>query len=88
MEQTAILGVMQDAIVTVMVVSAPLLLVGMAVGIIISIFQATTQINEQTMAFVPKIIAILLSLMIFGGWMMQYLSEFVNRVFSYIAPLA
>lgn len=88
MEQTAILGVMQDAIVTVMVVSAPLLLVGMAVGIIVSIFQATTQINEQTMAFVPKIISILLSLMIFGGWMMQYLSEFVNRVFSYIAPLA
>lgn len=77
---------MQDAITTIMVVSAPMLLIGMIVGVIISIFQATTQINEQTLAFVPKIVAILLSILIFGGWMLQYLNEFVTRIFSYIGP--
>ncbi len=78
---------MQDAITTIMVVSAPLLIVGMVVGIIISIFQATTQINEQTLAFVPKIIAIFLALLLFGGWMINYLSDFVNRLYSYIGQL-
>lgn len=79
-----VLRVMQDAITTVMVVSAPMLIIGMVVGVIISIFQATTQINEQTLAFVPKIVAILLALLIFGGWMTTYLKEFTIRMFSYV----
>lgn len=84
MTQTEILTVVQDAIYTIIKVAAPILIIGMAVGVIVSIFQATTQINEQTLAFVPKIVAILLGLLIFGGWMLTTLAEFTNRTFQYI----
>ncbi|HWR21891.1 MAG TPA: flagellar biosynthesis protein FliQ [Feifaniaceae bacterium] len=84
MEQSTVLKVMQDAVTTIMTVSAPPLIIGMVVGIIVSIFQATTQINEQTLAFVPKIIAILISLLVFGGWMLTGLSDFALRMFEYI----
>lgn len=60
---------------------------GMIVGIIVSIFQATTQINEQTLAFVPKIIAIFLALLVFGGWMLTNLSDFSYRMFGYIGTM-
>jgi flagellar biosynthetic protein FliQ len=86
--QTEIITIMQDAIYTVIKVSAPVLIVGMAVGLIVSIFQATTQINEQTLAFVPKIIAILLALLIFGGYMLTSLTEFTQRLFGYIGTMA
>ncbi|MGI6160414.1 MAG: flagellar biosynthesis protein FliQ [Christensenellales bacterium] len=88
MTQTEIITIMQDAIYTVIKVSAPVLIVGMAVGLIVSIFQATTQINEQTLAFVPKIIAILLALLIFGGYMLTSLTEFTQRLFGYIGTMA
>lgn len=84
MEQAQVIKVMQDAISTVMVVSAPMLIVGIIVGVIVSIFQATTQINEQSLAFVPKIIAIFLALLVFGGWIITNLSEFTLRMFGYI----
>lgn len=70
-----------------MLVSAPPLIMGMIVGIIVSIFQATTQINEQTLAFVPKIIAIFLALLVFGGWMLTNLSDFSYRMFGYIGTM-
>ena len=78
---------MQDGVYTILKVAAPMLLTGMVVGVIISIFQATTQINEQTLAFVPKIIAILLALIIFGGWMLTNLSDFTLRMFSMIETM-
>ncbi len=84
MEQATVIKVMQDAVTTIMMVSAPPLIIGMVVGIIVSIFQATTQINEQTLAFVPKIIAILIALLVFGGWMLTNLSDFTLRLFEYI----
>lgn len=84
MSQTEILTVVQDAIYTIIKVAAPILIIGMVVGVLISIFQATTQINEQTLAFVPKIVAILLGLLVFGGWMLTTLTEFANRTFQYI----
>lgn len=88
MDQGTIIAVMQDAITTVLTVSAPMLLMGMLVGVIVSVFQATTQINEQTLSFVPKIIAIFLALLIFGGWILTNLSDFANRVFyDYIGSL-
>ncbi|HOR12892.1 MAG TPA: flagellar biosynthesis protein FliQ [Clostridia bacterium] len=85
MEQTQIVKVMHEAITTIMLVSAPPLILGMIVGIIVSIFQATTQINEQTLAFVPKIIAIFIALLVFGGWMLTGLSDFTIRMFSYVS---
>ncbi len=84
MEQAEIIKVIQDAIYTILIVAGPILLVGMVVGIIISIFQATTQINEQSLAFVPKIIAIFLALILFGGWMLSNLTDFTTRLFGYI----
>jgi len=84
MQQAEIVKVMQDALTTIMMVSAPPLLISIIVGVIVSIFQATTQINEQTLAFVPKIIAIFIVLMVFGGWMMTSLSDFTVRMFGYI----
>ena len=74
----------QDALNTIMLVAAPVLIIAMVVGIIVSIFQATTQINEQTLAFVPKIIAIFIALIIFGGWMLTNLTDFTHRIYDYI----
>ncbi|MGI6176562.1 MAG: flagellar biosynthesis protein FliQ [Christensenellales bacterium] len=82
MEQAQVLGIMQDAITTIIVTAAPMLIVAMVVGVIVSIFQATTQINEQTLAFVPKIIAIFLTILIFGGWIVTNISEFIQRVYQ------
>jgi len=84
MEQAEVITVMQDAIRTILVVASPMLITAMIVGTIVSIFQATTQINEQTLAFVPKIIAILLALLLFSGMMLTNLTEFVTRMYGYI----
>ena len=83
MDQAEIITVVQDAVVTIITVAAPILIVAMVVGVIISIFQATTQINEQTLAFVPKIVAILIVLLVFGGMMLSNLTEFSTRMFGY-----
>jgi len=82
--QTEILSVMKDAIYTVLACSAPMLIAALVVGVLISIFQATTQINEQTLAFVPKIVAILLALLLFGGWIMNNMSDFTINLFHSI----
>jgi flagellar biosynthesis protein FliQ len=83
-EQTQVVGLMTDAIHTIMLVALPLLLTAMVIGIVISIFQAATQISEQTLSFVPKIIGIMVAILIFGGWMLSTLTDFATRVFSYI----
>ena len=83
MEQTEVITVMQDAITTVLTVAGPMLIVAMVVGLIVSIFQATTQINEQTLAFVPKIVAILLTLLLTAGFIITTMTDFTTRMFSY-----
>ena len=67
-----------------MLVSAPMLLLGMLVGVIMSIFQAATQIQEQTLAFVPKIIAVFVSIVVFGPWMLGMLVTFIHDLFKQI----
>ena len=83
MEQSQVITVLQDAITTILTVAAPMLIVAMVVGLIISIFQATTQINEQTLAFVPKIVAILLTLLLAAGFIITNLTDFTTRMFGY-----
>ncbi len=83
MEQQ-ILDTAQDAVMTIIKLSAPLLGVALIVGLAISIFQATTQIQEQTLSFVPKIIAVFLALFLFGAWMMTTLKEFTLRIYENI----
>lgn len=84
MGQGEVLGVAQQAIYTIITVASPLLLTSLVIGLVVSIFQATTQINEQTMVFVPKILGILVALVIFGGWMLTQLSEFTVKLFQSI----
>jgi len=79
MTQGQALGVLSDALLTGLKIAAPILIVSIAVGLIISIFQAATQVNEQTITLVPKIIAIAVVLIALGPWMMNTLVDFVNR---------
>lgn len=87
MDQAEVITVLQDAVTTILTVAAPMLIAGMVVGIIVSIFQAMTQINEQTLAFVPKIVAILLVLLFFAGSMLTNLTEFTKRMYEYIGTM-
>jgi flagellar biosynthetic protein FliQ len=78
---------MRSSVMQVLVISAPILLIGMGVGLIISIIQATTSIQEQTLSFVPKIAAILLSLVFFGPWMLNSMREFTINLFMRIPDM-
>ena len=80
--QDAVLDIARDAIFNIIIVAAPLLLVSLIVGLIISIFQTVTSIQEQTLTFVPKILSVFLTLMLVGSWMMNTLIEFVQMLWS------
>lgn len=67
--------------ITAVMVAAPILLVSIVVGLAVSIFQATTHIQEQTLTFVPKVLAILGVLILFGPWMLTVLTEFIQELF-------
>ncbi len=75
-----IIGLAGQALFTVLKVSAPMLIIALVVGLSVSIFQATTQIQEQTLAFVPKIIAVFLALLIFGPWILNIMVDFTARL--------
>ncbi|WP_123053506.1 flagellar biosynthesis protein FliQ [Clostridium sp. JN-1] len=87
MSENMIMGIMKDAIQTGLIVAAPILLVSILVGLIISIFQATTQIQEQTLTFVPKLIAIAFVGVVTGSWMLHQVVAFTERIFGYIAHI-
>lgn len=82
MSSEMIIRIAEQGIYTVLMVSGPLILIALVVGLIISIFQATTQIQEQTLAFVPKIVAVLIGLIIFGPWMLSHMLSYANEIFS------
>ena len=79
----------QEALFIVMLVSAPMLGLGLLVGLLVSVFQATTSIQEQTLAFIPKIIAVFVAILIFGPWMLRIMVEYLTNLFvnlpSYIS---
>lgn len=87
MTQELIITVMRDAIMTVLKCSLPLLLAAMLIGIIVSIIQAATQVNEQTLAFVPKIIGVFLMLLFASGYIVSELTDFFARMYGYIAQI-
>ncbi|MTV47810.1 flagellar biosynthesis protein FliQ [Heliobacillus mobilis] len=70
----------RDALIAVLLISAPLLGASLLIGLIISVFQATTQIQEATLTFVPKIIAVLIVIMLFGPWMLQELMRYTDHL--------
>lgn len=74
----------QEAIRTTILVSMPMLGLGLAVGLLISIFQAVTQINEMTLTFVPKIVIVLLALIFFASWMLEQMMSFATATIAQI----
>jgi flagellar biosynthetic protein FliQ len=78
---------LRGGVLETLIIAGPLLLVGLVVGLVISIIQATTSIQEQTLTFVPKIAAILGALIILGPWMLTSLREFTIRLFSQIGTM-
>lgn len=80
MSNDVIIQFAQEALMMVMLVSAPMLGLGLLVGIMVSIFQATTQINEQTLTFIPKIIAIFVAILVFGPWMLRLMVEYIRNL--------
>jgi flagellar biosynthetic protein FliQ len=72
---------------TTLLLSAPLLVFSLVVGLAISIFQAITSINEVTLTFVPKIVAVMVAMIIFFPWMMTYLSDFTREIYALIATM-
>jgi flagellar biosynthetic protein FliQ len=79
--------VCRKAIQTILLGSAPMLLIGLVVGLVVSIFQAATQINEQTLSFVPKIIAVFVAILFFGPWLIKLLTVFTIGLFETMATL-
>lgn len=83
-----IIGLAGQALITVLKASAPMLVLALVVGLVVSVFQATTQIQEQTLAFVPKIVAVFLSVIIFGPWILNTIVDFtynlLNNLHNYI----
>lgn len=82
MDTSTVMDVAINAMTTGMMISAPVLLVSIIVGLAISIFQATTHIQEQTLTFVPKLLAIMGILILFGPWMITVLSTYVTNLYS------
>ncbi len=70
----------REALMTVLMVAGPMLGLGLLVGLIVSVFQATTQIQEQTLTFIPKIIAVLGAAILFGPWMLRVMTDFALRL--------
>jgi len=79
-----IIKLVRESLIQILMVASPMLGVGLLVGLMISIFQATTSIQEQTLTFVPKIVAIFFSIVIFGNWMLVSLLNFTTKVFDLI----
>lgn len=79
-----LISIFQDTVITAFKLAAPALIISLVVGLIISIIQAATQIHEQTLTFVPKLIVIVVILLILGSWMIETMNDFVVRIFETI----
>lgn len=88
MTESLVNGVVKDAIYTALKVAAPILITAIVVGLLISILQATTQIQEQTLTFVPKLICVALVGIICGNWMLHTISSFTERIFDLIIKIS
>lgn len=87
MDSTQIFDITRRAVFIAAEVAAPVLIICLIVGIVISIFQAATQIHEQTLSFVPKIIIVLVAIIIGGNWMVNQISDFTKEVFELISKI-
>ncbi len=87
MDQTTIITLAKDAMTVTLLVASPMLLIGMVVGIVIAVFQSVTQIQEMTLTFVPKIVAIMLGMLFFASWMLTKLTDYTTDLITRIPDL-
>ena len=87
MSAEQVMEIMKEAILVAFEIAGPLLIISIAVGLLVAIFQAATQIHEQTLTFVPKLIVIALVLLALGSWMSKVMNEFVVELFAIMAAL-
>ncbi|SDZ85569.1 flagellar biosynthetic protein FliQ [Pseudobutyrivibrio sp. ACV-2] len=82
MTEGQILDIVRDAIYTLLITALPLLLVSLIIGLVVSIFQTVTSIQEQTLTFIPKIVGVFAALMFFGPWMLTVLTEYITDLWA------
>ncbi|MEG1699290.1 MAG: flagellar biosynthesis protein FliQ [Oscillospiraceae bacterium] len=87
MDQGQVMDIFREALIVCLKLAGPMLIISIVIGLLVSIFQAATQIHEQTLTFVPKLIVIALLLLITGQWMIQVMQDFVTYLFNIIATL-
>lgn len=88
MSESLVIGVVKDAIITALKVAGPILAVAIVIGLIISIIQATTQIQEQTLTFVPKLLGVAFVGILLGNWMLHTIMGFTRRIFELIIKVS
>ncbi len=88
MSEDFVVALGQDAVMTALLVAAPVLGFSLVTGLVVSIVQAVTQINEVTLTFVPKILAVFMALALFGPWSMRIMVGFAERLFSNLGVVA
>jgi flagellar biosynthesis protein FliQ len=87
MDVSAVIDLAKEALWVTLLVSAPLLLVSLGVGLLVGIVQAATSINEATLSFIPKLIAMAVSIVLFGNWQLSVLADYIKTVFQRIPTL-
>lgn len=88
MDEGVVMQVFYDALITALKIAAPVLIISVAVGLVIAILQAATQVHEQTLTFVPKLIAIAVIMVIAGPWLIGQMTDFTARIFEVISMYA
>ncbi|MBC9070798.1 flagellar biosynthesis protein FliQ [Thauera sp. CAU 1555] len=87
MTPTAVVDLGRQAVEVALMVSAPMLLAAVVTGLVVSIFQAATQINEMTLSFVPKVVAMFVTLVVAGPWLLTVMTDFIRRLFESIPTM-
>lgn len=87
MTPDSIVNIGQQALLVLLMVSAPILLAALAVGLLVSVFQAATQINEMTLSFIPKLVAVFVTMVVAGPWMLATLIDYMRRLYMQIPTL-
>lgn len=87
MTPTTVVNIGRDAVGILLLVSAPMLGAALVTGLIVSIFQAATQVNEMTLSFIPKLIAVFIVIVLGGPWMITLMTDYIRRLYSAIPSL-
>ena len=87
MTPESVMSLGRHAVEITLMIAAPMLLIALAIGLVVSIFQAATQINEMTLSFIPKLIGVLVALMVAGPWMLTVMTNYMRQLFSSIPSM-